>query len=497
MSQMIENFIRLDRHSAESLQMQIRRQIAIAVVSGRFPPNYALPSVRGFAQRLNVSNNTVSLAYDALRQDGFIASKNRSGYYISPDAHAIRDAAVMRDAAREDADRFDFKAHFRGATYDQPRTTKPHDALVRFRFPFICGHVDPNIFPIGAWRECVRDSVNSLQIRNWAMDFSTVDDPLLVQQLILRVLQPRGIYANPDEVLITVGGQNALYIALKLLLSRRGVLGVENPGYPEAANIARMDGHRVRHLPMDEEGLILSPEALECGCLYVTTTHQHPTTITMSEPRRHAFLEKTREKGIFIIEDDYEAETTFDEKAVPALKALDRYGNVIYVGSLTKSLMPGLRIGFLVADRDFVTEARSFRHHILRHPPINNQNSVGLFLERGHFDRFIARLRQEYIARSDIMRKALHTYLPELDDRVRFGGSSCSLSFADMLDTLALQEAAARRSVYFEELSKNFENPEDGRSWMRIGYSCIDKALIPEGIQRLSEAVAELRGLQR
>ncbi|WP_233270677.1 aminotransferase-like domain-containing protein [Chachezhania sediminis] len=494
MNQMIETLIQLDRESVESLQMQIRRQIAIAVVSGRFPPNYALPSIRDFARRLHVSNNTVSLAYDALRQDGFIASKRRSGYFISPDAHAARDAAVMPGADQDPPDRFDFKAHFGDSTYDQPRTTKPHDALVRFRYPFISGHVDPNMFPVGAWRECVRDSVNSIQIRNWAMDFSTVDDPLLIEQLILRVLQPRGIYANPDEVLITVGGQNALYTALKLLLKKRGVLGVENPGYPEAANIARMEGHEVRHLPMDDEGLILSPAALECSCLYVTTTHQHPTTVTMSESRRHAFLRETRKKGIFIIEDDYEAETTFDEKAVPALKALDHYGNVIYIGSLTKSLMPGLRIGFLVADRDFVSEARSFRHHVLRHPPINNQNSVGLFLERGHFDRFIARLRDEYRARARVTRDALYTYLPELKDRARFGGSSCYFSFADGLDTLALQEAAARRSVYFEESSKNFENLHEGRSGMRLGYSCIDKTLIPDGVRLLSEAVAELRG---
>ena len=220
-------------------------------------------------------------------------------------------------------------------------------------------------------------------VANCATDFSETDDQMLIEHLIQRVLARRGIFARPDEVLVTVGGQQALYIAIRLLLAPGETIGVEDPGYPDVVSMARIEGINVQRLPVDEEGLILSKRLGRCKCLYVTPSHQFPTTVTMPLARKSRLLELTRQHGQFVIEDDYEAEVSFNKTPPRALKSLDRWGNVIYVGSLSKSLLQGLRLGYPVADRKFIREARALRHYMLRHPPVNNQRSVALFLQRG------------------------------------------------------------------------------------------------------------------
>ena len=269
----------------------------------------------------------------------------------------------------------------------------------------MCGLIDPSLFPLAQWRECVRDAVSVAGVGNCATDFSETDDQMLIEQLIQRVLARRGIFARPDEVLVTVGGQQALYIAVRLLLAPGETIGVEDPGYPDVVNMARIEGISVQRLPVDGDGLIPSEQLSRCKCLFVTPSHQFPTTVTMPLERRSLLLEVTREHGQFVIEDDYESEVSFNKTPPRALKSLDRSGNVIYLGSLSKSLLPGLRLGYLVADREFIREARALRHYMVRHPPVNNQRSVALFLQRGYFDRFVAKLTGIYSRRCDVMHK--------------------------------------------------------------------------------------------
>ena len=176
--------------------------------------------------------------------------------------------------------------------------------------------------------------------------------------------------------------------------------------------MASMERVRVRRLPVDRDGLVLSDALNDCKCLFVTPTHQFPTTVTMPLDRKLELLEITKRNGQFVIEDDYESDISFDLTPPQALKGLDGWGNVIYIGTLSKSLMPGLRIGYLVADREFIREARALRHHLIRHPPVNNQRSVALFLQRGYFDRFVANLTKIYRQRCEVMHEALESHFP-------------------------------------------------------------------------------------
>ena len=489
---MYENMIVIDRDAPESLQKQIRRQLAIGIVNRQYPVHRPLPSIRQLSTELSVSVTTVALAYEALKQDGFVQARNRSGFYVNPDALTDPGHTLKRDALGDVAvpgSGIDYRRFFSGRSFNLERVVKPSDCLVRYRYPFVCGLIDPSFFPITSWRECVRDSVNVVEVANWATDYSAIDDEMLIEQLIQRVLAKRGIVAHPDEVLVTVGGQQAIYLAVKLLLSAGDTIGVEDPGYPDVINMARIEGIDVLRLPVDREGLVISGDMGHCQCLFVTPSHQFPTTVTMPLDRKRALLEFTKKSGQFVIEDDYEADISFNMTPPPALKSLDRWGNVIYAGGLSKSLLQGLRMGYLVADREFIREARALRHHMLRHPPVNNQRCVALFLQRGYFDRYVAMLTKIYKQRCDVMHESLERHFPGASEKPEYGGAIVWLRLPEEADAGLLRELVEPEGVFFETGGFTFADERNNRNHLRLGYSVIDKSFIPEGIGRIANAL--------
>ena len=493
---MYENMVVIDREAPESLQKQIRRQLAIGIVNRQYPLHRPLPSIRRLSTELGVSVTTVTLAYEALKQDGFVEGRNRSGFFVNPHVLADPGHETGADTPVDIAappDRIDYGEFFRGRSFNLKRVVKPADCLVRYRYPFVCGLTDPSLFPITSWRECVRDSVNVVEVGNWATDYSAIDDEMLIEQLIQRVLAKRGILAHPDEVLVTVGGQQALYLAIKLLLTPGETLGVEDPGYPDVVNMASIEGIEVRRLPVDRNGLVLSGDTSRCKCIFVTPSHQFPTTVTMPLDRKLALLELTKNNGQFVVEDDYEADISFNMMPPRALKSLDGWGNVIYTGSLSKSLLPGLRIGYLVADREFIREARALRHHILRHPPVNNQRSVALFLQRGYFDRFVAKITNIYKRRCEVMHESLERHFPGASAKPEYGGGSIWLRLPEGADAGVLRERVEPEGVFFETGGFTFSDERNHRNHIRLGYSVIAKSRISEGIDKIANAVPEAR----
>ena len=491
---MYENMIVIDRAAPESLQKQIRRQIAIGILNRQYPLHQPLPSIRQLSTDLRVSVTTVALAYEALKQDGFVDARDRSGYFVNRDVltdpgHALKKGVPADVVARPE--KVDYAEFFKGRSFNLQRVVKPSDCLVRFRYPFICGLIEPSLFPITSWRECVRDSVNVVEVCNWATDYSAIDDEMLIEQLIQRVLAKRGIVAHPEEVLVTVGGQQALYLAMKLLLSPGDTIGVEDPGYPDAINMAGIEGITVQRLAIDRQGLILGSDVGRCKCLFVTPSHQFPTTVTMPLRRRLELLKLTKSNHQFVIEDDYEADISFNMTPPRALKSLDTWGNVIYTGSLSKSLLPGLRIGYLVADREFIREARALRHHMLRHPPVNNQRSVALFLQRGYFDRFVAKITEIYKQRCAVMHESLERHFPGASRRPEYGGGSIWLRLPGEADAGILRDLVQEKGVFFETGGFTFSDETSNRNHIRLGYSLVEKSLIPEGIDIIAKALPD------
>ena len=153
--------------------------------------------------------------------------------------------------------------------------------------------------------------------------------------------------------------------------------------------------------------------------------------------------------------------------------------------------MPGLRIGYLVADREFIREARALRHHILRHPPVNNQRSVALFLQRGYFDRFVAKITEIYEQRCGVMHESLEHHFPGASTRPEYGGGSIWLRLPGEADAGRLRDLVQEKGVFFETGGFTFAGSKSNRNHVRLGYSLVDKSLIPEGIDIIATALPD------
>ena len=490
---MWNQLIQLSFRSRVGLQAQIREMLVAAILDGHIPVGVALPSTRVLATQLGVARNTVALAYELLVNEGYLLTKSRSGHFVNPEIVAGR-AGAPRPASGPDLPApAAWGPRLRGTVSGQRNIEKPRD-WQRYPYPFIYGQIDPAELPMPGWRECSLQATSAAEVRGWAVDLIDGDDALLIEQIQTRLLVRRGVFVTPDEILVTVGAQHALFLLATLLVDASTTVGIENPGYPDARNIFAARTANVVPLPLDGAGLALTPELDRCDYVYLTPSHQCPTNVTMPLARREALLAWARANDRILIEDDYEIELGLEGQAQPALTSLDRSGHVVYVSSLSKTLAPGIRSGFIVGHRDLIRELRALRRLMLRHPAANNQRSVGLFLAMGHHDALLRRLRQAYAERAQRMALALAAHLPDVRFRTVPGASSFWLQFPDDVDTRALAIAAAKRGVLIEPGDVFFaERAGAGVSvnHARLGFASIDAARIEPGIAALAAARAD------
>jgi GntR family transcriptional regulator/MocR family aminotransferase len=472
-----------------SLQGQIREMLVGAILDGQLPAGVPIPSSREMAEQLGVARNTVVLAYQQLADEGYLVSRHRSGHFVNTEMLAGRLEARSRPAAAGVAAAApDWQKRFQVHPSRQRSIVKPAD-WQKYPHPFLYGQFDAALFPTADWRECCIKSLSVLDIRDWAPDQIARDDQSLVQQIRMRVLPRRGVWASADEIVVTVGAQHALYMIADLLVREGTRVGIEDPGYPDARNIFASRTSRLSPLPIDEHGLVVTDALRELDFVYATPSHQCPTTVTLPLERREALLKLADEADLIVVEDDYESENRFDGEPIPALKSLDRSNRVIYVGSLSKTLAPGLRIGYVVGPAELIAELRALRRLMLRHPPAYIQRAFARFLSLGHFDALLRRLAAAQRERADALLAAMARHLPQCQVVPVSGGGSCWISLPERLDATELASQARERGVLIEPGEVFFMGEPAPRQHFRLGYSSITVPAIEPGIKVLGELV--------
>ena len=486
--------ISLDPGAEVSLQSQIRQSVVEAILSRAILPGDKLPSSRALAEQLGVSRNTVVLAYQALIDTGYIEPRERSGYVVSSEAPVGRLSVAPPDTAGGEAGGgIDWHDKLVSSCRDIRPVRKPLNWR-EYPYPFVYGQVDDELFSHADWRDCARQALGMRNFGRMVGDFGLSDDPMLVNYICSRSLPRRGITARPEQILVTLGAQNALYLVAQLLVSPERRVVIEDPAYPDLRDILQQRTNRITGLPVDSGGLVLDEAVLaETDAVFITPSHQCPTTHTMPAERRRALLELAGKHDFLVVEDDYEFEMNFLESATPALKSQDREGRVIYVGSLSKSVFPGLRLGYLVAPEPLIDEARALRHLILRHPPGHAQRTLAYFMALGHYDAQIRRLRRHLAGRRMALQQALDRHQLFAQTASHFGGTSFWVQGPDWLDARRLAERAAEAGVLIEPGDVFFRQDDPRLNYFRLAYSSIPEARIEEGIARLATAVEDLR----
>ncbi len=471
--------------SRGSLQARIRDMLSHAIHEGLLAPGARLPSSRHLAAELGVSRLTVSKSLEHLCDSGLVIAQPRSGLLVSSDALTNRAARSAVPPAAEPGRAPNWESRLKMRPGEQHNIHKPADWQLK-PFPFIYGQFDATLFPLAHWRECALETMHVGAIRSWAPDHIDRDHEPLLEQIQQRLLPARGIWARREEILVTAGAQQATFLLAQLLVGRRTVVGVEDPGYPDARNNFLLRSAAVRALPVDEEGLVIGPALARCRYVYVTPSHQCPTTVTMSLARRHSLLLAAEKHDFVVIEDDHESELNFLHSPTAALKSLDEQSRVIYVGSLSKTLAHGLRIGFLVAPAALVSELRALRRLMLRHPPSNNEHTAARFIAHGFHEAFVRRLNIAYRERSAALRQALARHLPSARAFPAGGGSALWLALAAGRDTRALAARALKKGIVVEPGDVFFAGASPPRHFLRMGYSSIEADRIDEGVAILA-----------
>lgn len=470
-----------------TLQQRIRQLVAEGIVAGRFRAGEKMPSSRGLAAHLGVSRITVTLAYTDLVASDYLASKGRSGYFVSDGAPVQPEFEVV---PRDAADQVDYALRSGQRFSSAEALQRPAD-WASFRYPFIYGQADASLFDHQNWRQCALRALGKRDFEALTSDYYDRDDPLLIEYILRNILPRRGIEATGQQVLLTMGAQNALWLAGQVLTGPGVRAVLENPGYPSLRSILNQTGAVIDWVDVDRDGL--PPDALPRGAnvVFTTASHHCPTNATMPMARRRVLLDAASRDDFIIVEDDYEFEMSFLKAVSPALKSMDREGRVVYVGSFSKSIFPGLRLGYIVAPEGFIREARALRALTLRHPPGHIQRTAAYFLSLGHYDALVNRMKQAFKRRRLAMADAIEAAGLTIAGQGGVGGSSFWMAAPSGVDTEKLAQDLHAQGVLIEPGRVFFDPAHAPRNFYRLAYSTIPVGRIAEGVGLIAEAIAK------
>ena len=435
---LLTEMTRLGAQDALPLHRQLYEALRRAMLDGKLGAGERLPSSRDLAQDLNLSRNTVVAAINQLSVEGYLESRVGSGTYVNDNVPRVNAGAAARP-------------HARGAPNPAPGRLSARGQALATTFcatqlevqPFTPGIADFSAFPLTLWQR--------LQNKHWRMTYPDMLDyndsggyaPL--RRAIADYLRVfRSVQLDADQVIVTTGTQQSLELCARLLADHGDTVWVEDPAYWGAAKAFMATGLAIHPVPVDDEGI--HPGAADNAhpprLIYLTPSHQYPTGAVMSLARRHQLLSTARAHGAWVLEDDYDSEYRFSGPPISSLEGLDVDGRVLYMGTFSKVLYPGIKLGYLIVPKVLVAAFKQAHYDLNRPGQMPLQAALAEFIEMGHFSSALRRARQSYGERRAALLEALK---PVLTQDTYISGAEQGLHLCLRLPPQVEDQALAQR----------------------------------------------------
>lgn len=466
---LLSEMTRLGTQDALPLHRQLYEALRRAMLDGKLGAGERLPSSRDLAQDLNLSRNTVVAAINQLSVEGYLASRVGSGTYVND------------NVPRALPGRGTTGAPLRAAPQQAGRLSQRGERLAH-RFsaadlevqPFTPGIADFSAFPLPLWQR--------LQNKHWRMtypdmlDYNTSGGYAPLRRAIADYLRVfRSVHLEADQVIVTTGTQQSLELCARLLADHGDTVWVEDPAYWGAMKAFIATGLQVHPVPVDRQGIAPGPQddATPPRLIYVTPSHQYPTGAVMSLPRRHQLLATATAHEAWVLEDDYDSEYRFSGPPISSLEGLDTTGRVLYMGTFSKVLYPGIKLGYLVVPKALTDAFRRAHYDLNRPGQMPVQAALAEFIEMGHFASALRRARQSYAERRQMLLDALRPVLRDDADGPRITGAEQGLHLClrlpSRVDDVALTQRIAQQGLTVRPLSAYCLRRTDLRGLI-IGY---------------------------
>jgi len=464
-----------DRKHSAPLYLQVYRRYRDAIAAGQLQPGARVPSVRSLASELNLARGTVEMAYQMLTSEGYFLTRGPSGTVVSPQ---LGNHGEPKTAPASGP---------RAPSPLCPPTERDHAQ------PFQLGLPALDAFARKTWARLAGHNLRTLDRAAMGYPDPMGHEPL--RHAIAAYLGiSRGIACTPEQVFVTAGYRGALELVCRTLLRPGDVGWYEDPGYLFARQFLERAGMRLQPVPVDTEGLnvdIGRQQAAAARFAVVTPTHQSPMGVALSLPRRLQLLDWANQRQAWIIEDDYDSEFRYHGRPLPALKSLDRDGRVLYTGTFSKVLFPGLRLAYLVVPQAQIEAFRDTANHLCGPGSILLQATVADFMEQGHFSRHLRRMRSLYATRRGYLVDALvHVFGSRLHVQPQAGGIHVLAHLNAGENDKALAEMAQAHGLAVQALSDwRMRSAQQGGLLMGFaGFSTQDQAAA--SVRQLSAALA-------
>ncbi|HWK71145.1 MAG TPA: PLP-dependent aminotransferase family protein [Burkholderiaceae bacterium] len=456
----------LDPKAAEPFYRQIYGRICAAIASGLLKPGARLPSARALAKELGLARGTIETAYSLLAAEGYIQARGQAGTIVTPGLTLPAPVAIPVPQSNAGV----FTPSFR-----------PESIL-----PFQMGLPALDAFPRKIWARLGARCVRAMQAADMVHP-SVYGLPQLRTEIAAYLHMSRGIDCAPSQVFVTSGYLHTMELLGHALLKPGDRVWLEDPGYPPTREVL---GHmQIKAVPVsvDQDGIVVSDgikAAAQARAAVVTPAHQSPLGVSLSLPRRLALLDWAARNDAWIIEDDYDGEYRYVSRPLPALKSLDRAGRVLYAGTFSKVLFPGIRLAYLVVPPDLVERIEQVCRALAGGSPQLTQAIVTAFIKEGHFARHVQRMRKLYSDRRAATTAGLQSALGK---HVRIdtqpGGMHLILRLQGRQSDRQLVARMQQDGLYAEALTDWAINSKDERALL-LNFTNVDTRATAESLGR-------------